>query len=119
MTSTFPISGNASMRDSGRLLSRHELYCTLCENNTGDCTLHNTFADMNSPFQRYAFKRKPYEKDHSGPFCAHVLKVTLEVALLPEHHLPIVAAVDHAVWIVRQHDPTQSGHRLRPLLDSP
>lgn len=51
-----------------RLLAKHELYCTLCENNTGDCTLHNTVADMNIPIQRYEFKRKPYEKDESNPF---------------------------------------------------
>ena len=51
-----------------RLLAKHELYCTLCENNTGDCTLHNTFADMNMPVQRYEFQRKPYDKDESNPF---------------------------------------------------
>ncbi|MEB1203203.1 molybdopterin-dependent oxidoreductase [Xanthomonas campestris pv. campestris] len=51
-----------------RVLAKHELYCTLCEHNTGDCTLHNTFADMKMPIQRYAFQRKPYEKDHSNPF---------------------------------------------------
>lgn len=51
-----------------RLLAKHELYCTVCENNTGDCTLHNTFAQMNLPIQRYPFQRKPYEKDFSSPF---------------------------------------------------
>ncbi len=52
----------ASVREEGmdRLLSKHELYCTVCENNTGDCTLHNTFADMRIPVQRYKFQRKPY-----------------------------------------------------------
>ena len=54
-----------------RLLAKHELYCTLCEHNTGDCTLHNTFADMNSPIQRYAFERKPYQKDNSNPFYSY------------------------------------------------
>lgn len=51
-----------------RLLAKHELYCTLCENNSGDCTLHNTVAAMSIPIQRYPFTRKPYEKDHSSPF---------------------------------------------------
>ncbi|SKA12920.1 2Fe-2S iron-sulfur cluster-binding protein [Consotaella salsifontis] len=51
-----------------RLLAKHELYCTVCENNTGDCTLHNTMVDMHIPIQRYEFKRKPYEKDDSNPF---------------------------------------------------
>src|SRR6185312_1396653 len=60
----------AGAREEGmdRLLAKHELYCTVCENNTGDCTLHNTFADMEIPIQRYAFRRKPYAKDHSSPF---------------------------------------------------
>jgi formate dehydrogenase major subunit len=60
----------AAAREEGmdRLLAKHELYCTVCENNTGSCTLHNTFAGMNLPIQRYPFRRKPYEKDHSGPF---------------------------------------------------
>ncbi len=51
-----------------RLLAKHELYCTVCEHNTGDCTLHNTMADMQIPVQRYAFQRKPYPKDESNPF---------------------------------------------------
>lgn len=51
-----------------RILNRHELYCTVCEHNTGDCTLHNTVADMHIPIQYYPFERKPYGKDHSNPF---------------------------------------------------
>ena len=51
-----------------RLLSKHELYCSVCEHNTGDCTLHNTVAQMNMPIQRYRFERKPYAKDESSPF---------------------------------------------------
>src|SRR5581483_1532788 len=51
-----------------RLLAKHELYCTVCEHNTGDCTLHNTFAEMDIAIQRYPFKRKPYAKDESSPF---------------------------------------------------
>lgn len=51
-----------------RLLAKHELYCTVCENNTGDCTLHNTFVAMQMPIQRYPFQPKPYPKDTSNPF---------------------------------------------------
>jgi formate dehydrogenase major subunit len=51
-----------------RILAKHELYCTVCENNTGDCQLHNTFAGMHMPIQRYPFTRKPYQKDVSSPF---------------------------------------------------
>ena len=68
------ISSKAQRADAARhegmdrLLGKHELYCTVCENNTGDCTLHNTVADMSIPIQRYEFIRKPYEKDESNPF---------------------------------------------------
>ncbi|WP_337021742.1 formate dehydrogenase subunit alpha [Pantoea anthophila] len=51
-----------------RLLNRHELYCTVCEHNTGDCTLHNAVADMHIPIQYYPHQPKPYAKDHSNPF---------------------------------------------------
>ncbi|PDO89749.1 formate dehydrogenase subunit alpha [Kosakonia sacchari] len=51
-----------------RLLAKHELYCTVCEHNTGDCTLHNTMVDMHIPIQRYPYTRKSYVKDHSNPF---------------------------------------------------
>ncbi len=51
-----------------RILAKHELYCTVCENNTGDCQLHNTMAAMDIDMQRYAFERKPYRKDESSPF---------------------------------------------------
>ncbi len=51
-----------------RLLAKHELYCTVCENNNGDCTLHNTMVDMQIPIQRYEFQRKPHKKDTSSPF---------------------------------------------------
>ncbi|UAW97109.1 formate dehydrogenase subunit alpha [Halopseudomonas nanhaiensis] len=50
-----------------RLLAKHELYCTVCENNN-DCTLHDTVVSMDIPIQRYEFQRTPHEKDHSNPF---------------------------------------------------
>jgi formate dehydrogenase major subunit len=63
-----PRASAARQEGMDRILAKHELYCTLCENNTGDCTLHNTVAEMNMPIQRYPFVRKPYEKDTSSPF---------------------------------------------------
>ncbi len=56
-----------------RLLAKHELYCTVCENNNGDCTLHNTMVDMQIPIQRYEFQHKPHEKDTSSPFYTYDL----------------------------------------------
>ena len=43
----------AQQEGMDRILNRHELYCTVCEHNTGDCTLHNTVADMHIPIQYY------------------------------------------------------------------
>lgn len=58
----------AQQEGMDRILNRHELYCTVCEHNTGDCTLHNTVADMHIPIQYYPYARKPDSKDHSNPF---------------------------------------------------
>lgn len=58
----------AQQEGMDRILNRHELYCTVCEHNTGDCTLHNTVADMHIPVQFYPWQPHPAEKDHSNPF---------------------------------------------------
>ncbi|GAB2577989.1 formate dehydrogenase subunit alpha [Dyella jejuensis] len=63
-----PRARQAREEGMDRILSKHELYCTVCENNTGDCQLHNTFANMDIAIQRYPFKRKPYQKDESNAF---------------------------------------------------
>ncbi|WP_447554998.1 formate dehydrogenase subunit alpha [Vreelandella sp. EE22] len=51
-----------------RLLAKHELYCSVCENNNGDCRVHNAVVEMDMPIQRYEFKPKPHSKDTSSPF---------------------------------------------------
>lgn len=51
-----------------RMLQNHELYCTVCENNNGDCALHNSVKDLHIERQRYPFEKKPYEVDNSNPF---------------------------------------------------
>ncbi|MGQ3902365.1 formate dehydrogenase subunit alpha [Mixta calida] len=68
ISSRQPAAQAAQEEGMDRLLARHELYCTLCEHNTGDCTLHNTVADMHIPIQYYPWQRKPYQKDESNPF---------------------------------------------------
>ncbi len=65
---TSPLVLEAREEGMDRLLAKHELYCTVCEHNTGDCTLHNTMADMDIPIQRYEYRRSPYDKDESNPF---------------------------------------------------
>ncbi|HEV2326042.1 MAG TPA: formate dehydrogenase subunit alpha [Terracidiphilus sp.] len=51
-----------------RLLEVHDLYCTVCDNNNKDCTVHNTTASMNVKHQSRPFVPKPYPQDHSNPF---------------------------------------------------
>jgi formate dehydrogenase major subunit len=50
-----------------RLLKNHELYCTVCDNNNGNCTVHNTVEYMEIAHQKYPFEAKPYPPDNSHP----------------------------------------------------
>ncbi len=58
----------ARMEGINRVTANHELYCSLCDNNNGNCDVHNTVRDMKVPGQHYEFRGKPYEKDYSNPF---------------------------------------------------
>jgi formate dehydrogenase major subunit len=51
-----------------RILQNHMLYCTVCDNNNGNCTIHNTTAEMDVKHQARPYAPKPYEKDMSNPF---------------------------------------------------
>ena len=51
-----------------RLLENHLLYCTVCDNNNGNCTVHNTTADLDVKHQVREYQHKPYAQDHSNPF---------------------------------------------------
>ncbi len=51
-----------------RILQNHELYCTVCDNNNQNCTIHNTTARMDVKHQSRPFQHKPYQQDHSNPF---------------------------------------------------
>ncbi|MES1923839.1 formate dehydrogenase subunit alpha [Salinisphaera sp. T31B1] len=51
-----------------RVASNHDLYCSVCDNNNGNCEVHNTVRDMHVPGQVYEYRGKPYEKDYSNPF---------------------------------------------------
>ncbi len=50
------------------LLKNHDLYCTVCDNNNGNCTIHNTTGDLDVKHQARPFTPKPYEQDLSNPF---------------------------------------------------
>jgi formate dehydrogenase major subunit len=51
-----------------RILRNHDLYCTVCDNNNGNCTVHNTTKLLGIEHQHYPFQEKPYQVDNSNPF---------------------------------------------------
>jgi formate dehydrogenase major subunit len=50
------------------ILGNHMLYCTVCDNNNENCTVHNTALNLHVEHQAHPFKPKPYPQDHSNPF---------------------------------------------------
>jgi formate dehydrogenase major subunit len=60
---------DAAQREAfDRILGNHLLYCTVCDNNNGNCTVHNTTAQLKVEHQAIPFQHKPYEVDMSNPF---------------------------------------------------
>jgi formate dehydrogenase major subunit len=51
-----------------RILSNHVLYCTVCDNDNGNCTIHNTEKLLAIEHQGIPYHSKPYEEDHTNPF---------------------------------------------------
>src|SRR5471032_1549572 len=51
---------DAAQREAfDRLLKDHMLYCTVCDNNNGNCTMHNATRMLEVEHQKYPFKAKP------------------------------------------------------------
>jgi formate dehydrogenase major subunit len=60
---------DAAQREAfDRVLSNHMLYCTVCDNNNGNCTIHNTTKMLAVEHQNIPFKEKPYKVDATNPF---------------------------------------------------
>ncbi|PLT28824.1 formate dehydrogenase subunit alpha [Peribacillus deserti] len=59
---------DAQYEAMSRILENHELYCTVCDNNNGNCTVHNTAEYLEIEHQKYEFREKPYPPDNSHPF---------------------------------------------------
>ena len=60
---------DAAQREAfDRILGNHLLYCTVCDNNNGNCTVHNTTKLLAVEHQEIPYKPKPYEVDMSNPF---------------------------------------------------
>ena len=51
-----------------RVLSNHLLYCTVCDNSNGNCTVHNTTKLLAIEHQGIPYRDKPYEVDNTNPF---------------------------------------------------
>ncbi|HTW61783.1 MAG TPA: molybdopterin-dependent oxidoreductase, partial [Terracidiphilus sp.] len=59
---------NAQREAFDRILKNHDLYCTVCDNSNGNCTVHNTTGHLHVDYQSEPFTPKPYPQDHSNPF---------------------------------------------------
>ncbi|MBA4494778.1 formate dehydrogenase subunit alpha [Paenactinomyces guangxiensis] len=57
----------AQLEAMSRILKNHELYCTVCDNNNGNCVVHNTAEYLQLDHQKYEFTPKPYPPDNSHP----------------------------------------------------
>ena len=63
---------DAAQREAfDRILGNHLLYCTVCDNNNGNCTIHNTTKLLAVEHQEIPYKPKPYEVDMSNPFYSY------------------------------------------------
>ena len=51
-----------------RILGNHLLYCTVCDNNNENCTVHNTTALLKVEHQKKPYITKPFAVDYSNPF---------------------------------------------------
>ncbi len=52
-----------------RILQNHELYCTVCDNNNQNCTVHNTTADLDVKHQARPYRAEAVcDRTISNPF---------------------------------------------------
>ena len=63
-----PRASAAQREAMDRILGNHMLYCTVCDNNNGNCTVHNTTKLLAIEHQEIPFTSKPYAVDASNPF---------------------------------------------------
>ena len=62
------VSDAARREGMDRILEKHELYCSVCDNNNGDCEIHDAVDRLALSHQRYPYRPKPYAADTSNPF---------------------------------------------------
>ena len=65
-----PAAKEARTEAMDRILENHLLYCTVCDNNNGNCKLHNTAEMMEIAHQEYPYTPKvtPVDVDMTHPF---------------------------------------------------
>src|ERR1700756_401492 len=63
-----PLAQAAQPEAYDHILGNHLLYCTVCDNNNANCTVHNTAVHLDVEHQDTPFKSKPYKVDSSNPF---------------------------------------------------
>ena len=100
----------ASARDEAmhRILGHHNLYCTVCDRNNGDCPVHNATKHVAIEHQRYPFERKPYDVDASHPFyqydpdqcilCGKCVEACQEVQVTETLSIDWEADVPRVLW---------------------
>src|ERR1700716_1459822 len=62
------IAESARREAFDRILGNHLLYCTVCDNNNGNCTVHNTTKLLAVEHQQIPYRPKPYPVDNTNPF---------------------------------------------------
>ncbi|MGI9174678.1 MAG: molybdopterin-dependent oxidoreductase [Rhodothermales bacterium] len=99
-----------SAREEGmnRILGHHNLYCTVCDRNNGDCPVHNATKHFEIEHQRYPFQRKPYDIDASHPFyqydpnqcilCGKCVEACQEVQVTETLSIDWEADVPRVLW---------------------
>jgi formate dehydrogenase major subunit len=67
--STTSARADAARREAfDRILANHQLYCTVCDNNNGNCSVHNATKLLAVDYRRIPFREKPYAIDDTNPF---------------------------------------------------
>src|SRR5260370_430235 len=77
-------AGAAQREAFDRILTNHVLYCTVCDNNNGNCTIHNTERLLGIEHQPIPNHSKPYEEE----LCSYVAAIGSRVAHAGETHPP-------------------------------
>ena len=63
-----PLAGQAQRAAFDLVLANHLLYCTVCDNNNGNCAVHNATKLLEVEHQAIPFEPKPYPVDDTNPF---------------------------------------------------